>query len=78
VPQSLQSCSPWPSSRAISAAFCHVDFDPRRKGKPVTQLPLIILIYFQLKHPDRRAYTFLTVVLVFGIVETFRFARHPP
>jgi hypothetical protein len=55
-----------------------VDFDPRRKGKPVTQLPLIILIYFQLKHPDRRAYTFLTVVLVFGIVETFRFARHPP
>jgi len=37
----------------------------------LAQLPLIILIYFLLKQPDRRAYTFLTAVLVFGIVETF-------
>jgi len=37
----------------------------------LAQLPLIILIYFLLKQPDRRAYTFLTVVLVFGIIEMF-------
>jgi len=35
------------------------------------QLPLMILIYFLLKQPDRRAYTFLTAVLAFGVVETF-------
>jgi hypothetical protein len=36
----------------------------------LAQLPLIILIYFLLKRPDHRAYTFLTAALVFGIVET--------
>jgi hypothetical protein len=37
----------------------------------LTQLPLIVLIYFLLKQPDRRACTLLTAVLVFGVVETF-------
>jgi hypothetical protein len=37
----------------------------------LAQLPLIILIYLLLKQPDRHVYTFLTAVLVFGVVETF-------
>lgn len=37
----------------------------------LAQLPLMILIYLLLKRPDRRAYTFLTAVLVFGVVEKF-------
>ena len=37
----------------------------------LTELPFIILIYFLLKEPGRRAFTFLTAMLAFGIVETF-------
>ncbi len=37
----------------------------------LTELPFIILIYLLLKEPGRRAFTFLTAMLAFGIVETF-------
>lgn len=37
----------------------------------LTEMPFIILIYLLLKEPSRRAFTFLTAMLAFGIVETF-------
>ena len=37
----------------------------------LTQLPFILLICVLLKHPGRRAFTFLIAMLAFGIFETF-------
>ena len=37
----------------------------------LVQLPFVVLICVLLKQPGRRAFTFLTAVLAFGIVETF-------
>ncbi len=36
----------------------------------LTELPFIILIYLLLREPGRRAFTFLTAMLAFGIIET--------
>jgi hypothetical protein len=37
----------------------------------LTQLPFVILICVLLTQPGRRAFTFLTAMLAFGIIETF-------
>ena len=37
----------------------------------LTQMPFIVLICVLLKQPGRRAFTFLTAMLAFGIIETF-------
>jgi hypothetical protein len=37
----------------------------------LTQLPFVILIWLLLTQPGRRAFTFLTAMLAFGLIETF-------